>query len=369
MEYTGFDVVKKQSKQLNTTTKTYQTEGTQTQTAEYLFLPPLIDIQVNGYAGVDFNTEGLTLAKVETVSEKLRRAGIGYYFPTIITNDPQFISQQIEAVVAAVEQSEVCAQMIKGIHVEGPFISKEDGPRGAHPIEFVRAPERQFVDQWLSASKGLFKLLTMSPEWPNSAEFIEYCQSKGIVVSIGHTNANTEQIEQAVQAGAQLSTHLGNGAHAYIKRHPNYIWDQLSQDDLYASVIGDGHHLPTSVLKVFGKIKNDHLILISDSTQFAGAKPGKYQTLIGGTVTLNAEKRLYIDDNPDLLAGSAMNLMDMINHVVSDKIFSLDYALACATTHPQALLKNVVTFAQNDIVVVKQVDQQLEVVDYIKDIN
>src|SRR5690606_37205035 len=108
-------------------------------------------------------------------------------------------------------------------------------------------------------------------------------------------------------AGARLSTHLGNGMHGTIKRHPNYLWSQLAEEQLSASIIADGFHLPAEVIKVFKKVKGEKLLLVSDSVALAGMRPGAYEAAIGGEVTLTAEGNLHLSDNPNTLAGSAMN--------------------------------------------------------------
>ena len=132
---------------------------------------------------------------------------------------------------------------IAGLHIEGPHISPEDGPRGAHPQHCVRPPDVDEFHRWQEASNGSVKLVTVSPEWPESPGYIEAVVREGVVVAIGHTKATTDQIRDAVNAGATLSTHLGNGAHSMLPRHPNYLWDQLAEDRLAASFIADGIHL------------------------------------------------------------------------------------------------------------------------------
>src|SRR5262249_8138444 len=147
------------------------------------------------------------------------------------------------------------AAAVPGLHVEGPYLSPEDGPRGAHPLEHIRPPDWDEFQRFLEAAGGRIRLLTLAPEAEAALPFIERLPAAGIVVAIGHTGADPETIHAAVRAGARLSTHLGNGAHSMIRRHPNYIWEQLACDDLTASVIADGHHLPASVLKCFARVK------------------------------------------------------------------------------------------------------------------
>lgn len=326
----------------------------------FIISPALIDIQINGFSGIDFNDEKLKVEDIEYVSKVLAGQGIGFYCPTIITNSEEKIDRLLNVIKQATEQFELCKKMILGIHLEGPFISKEDGPRGAHPLEFVTAPKVKLIQRWKEISNNLVKIITVSPEWENMDEFSDYCIKNNILVSIGHTSANTGQIEQAVRHGAACSTHLGNGSHSLLKRHPNYIWDQLSYDQLYASIIADGHHLPDNVIKIFAKVKNEKLILISDATQFSGKQPGDYETLIGGKVTLTKEKRLYVADHPEYLAGSAMGLLDILKYIKKSSVLDLEYAISCATNHPMDMLKRVCKFNNDAIIVFYESEDDLE---------
>lgn len=325
-----------------------------------IICPALTDIQINGFSGIDFNAEGLSVEDVEHVSKALAAQGVGCYFPALITNSEERINGLLTVIRQATEEIELCRRMILGIHLEGPFISKEDGPRGAHPLEFVTAPKVNLMKSWKEISNGLVKLVTVSPEWENMDEFYEYCYKNNILVSIGHTSANAEQIEQAVRCGAICSTHLGNGCHSFLKRHPNYIWDQLSCDQLYASIIADGHHLPAHVIEVFAKVKNEKLILISDATQFSGKEPGDYTTLIGGKVSLTKERRLYVLDHPEYLAGSAMGLLDMLKYIKKSKVLDLGYAVNCASNHPRNMLKGVCKFHIDDIIIFHESEDDME---------
>jgi N-acetylglucosamine-6-phosphate deacetylase len=181
---------------------------------------------------------------------------------------------------------------------------------------------------------GRIRLLTCSPEWENSALFIENVCRLGIRVAIGHTLASYEQIVEAADAGASLSTHLGNGLPAMIPRHPNPIWSQLSEDRLGASLIGDGFHLPWEVLATILKVKGHRAFLVSDSTQFVGMKPGRYQTLLGGEVVLTESSRLYMFHNERLLAGSAMSLRQMIEKLTSTGLMSFSDAWELGSIRP-----------------------------------
>ncbi|REG94486.1 N-acetylglucosamine-6-phosphate deacetylase [Algoriphagus antarcticus] len=300
--------------------------------------PGFTDIQVNGYGGIDYNEIQSDPMNLAEISRLLYKEGVTTHFPTIITNDPEQISQLILQIVSLRKSDEFSRMSIEGLHIEGPFISPIDGPRGAHPKEFVRAPDWSLVQKWQNESKGLIKMITLSPEWENTVPFIERCIDHGILVSIGHTNATHQQILDAVNAGASLSTHLGNGAHPILARHPNYIWSQLSQDELGASIIADGFHLPAEVIQVFQKVKKENLMLVSDSVSLSGMPAGDYTLHIGGEVTLTPEGKLHLKSNPSILAGSASNIRSGVSFLIKNKLAALTEAWEMASVRPEKLV-------------------------------
>jgi N-acetylglucosamine-6-phosphate deacetylase len=229
------------------------------------------------------------------------------------------------------------ARAVAGIHVEGPFISPEDGPRGAHPREHVRAPDWDEFLAFQQAAGGRIRLLTLSPEWPDAAAFIRRVVASGVVVAIGHTAASPESLREAIAAGARLSTHLGNGCHAMLPRHPNYIWEQLAADELSASLIADGHHLPPSVVKTFIRAKGvNRTILVSDAVALAGMPPGAYEWL-GLKVTLSSDGRIGLTGTP-FLAGAALSLAAALGRVMAFAGVSMADAVTMASTNPARLL-------------------------------
>ncbi|HPF50782.1 MAG TPA: amidohydrolase family protein [Draconibacterium sp.] len=300
--------------------------------------PGLVDLQVNGYGGIDFNTIPFTENDVLRLVKKLAQQGITQFLPTIITNSDEAIKQGLKTIVQACKFYPEVNSVVAGIHLEGPFLSEEDGSRGAHDRNFVQKPDWNLFQEWQSAAEGKIKIITLSPEWEGAAEFIKKCFESGVIVSIGHTAASSEQIAEAVEAGARLSTHLGNGAQLMLPRHPNYIWEQLAQDQLWATVIADGFHLPDSFLKVVFRMKPETSILISDCTQFAGLAPGIYKSHIGGEVLLNPEGRLCMAENPELLAGSAQSLLWCVNQVIRKELLGFEQAWNRASLKPMELL-------------------------------
>ena len=301
------------------------------QPAEYLS-PGWIDLQVNGFAGVDYNSKTASHEEIVRSIHALFQTGVTRFFPTVITGPPDDMGGAMRNLANAKEASWEGAAM-EAFHLEGPFISPEDGPRGAHPAEWVRPPDLDEFHRLQDAARGNIRLLTMSPEWPQAARFIESLVGEGIVVSIGHTGATAAQIHDAVQAGAAMSTHLGNGAHAILPRHPNYIWDQLAEDRLAASFIVDGIHLPESFLRAALRAKGlERSILVTDAVMPAGCAPGKYklgqvdvQLHPDGSVRLVGQSRL---------AGSALRMDRAIGNVMRMAGVSLRDAVTLATRNP-----------------------------------
>ncbi|MHB1654250.1 MAG: N-acetylglucosamine-6-phosphate deacetylase [Desulfitobacteriaceae bacterium] len=300
--------------------------------------PGLVDLQINGYGGMDFNTLPIQDPMIMKLTKALWEEGVTSYFPTITTNSNQAIEGAMRAIAASLKTEPLLAESIQGIHLEGPFISPEDGPRGAHPLHDIKAPDWSLFEKWQEASEGRIKLITLSPEWPDSAKFIARCIAQGVKVSIGHTAASTEQILEAVTAGASLSTHLGNGAHPMLPRHPNYIWDQLANDQLWVGMIADGFHLPDSVLNVILKVKLGQVFLVSDSVYLTGLEPGEYETHIGGKVILTPEGKLHLAENPKLLAGSVKTLRRGVEHLVFKHLCGLAEAWEMASLFPSAYM-------------------------------
>lgn len=299
-------------------------------------LSGLVDLQVNGFGGVDFNDPNLQPHDVEKTCRLLKTEDIVAFLPTLISNDYD-VTECLAKTILSADDSQ--GATILGLHLEGPFISPQDGARGAHPVQWIRKPDIDFVRKLQDKTEGRIRLLTCSPEWPNSAKFIESVCRLKIKVAIGHTLATHEQIVEAVDAGATLSTHLGNGLPEMLPRHPNPIWSQLSEDRLGVSLIGDGFHLPSEVFRTILKVKGNRTILVSDATKFAGMKPGRYRSPIGGDVELADSGRLFMQSNERLLAGSAMSLRKMIDKIVFAGLMNFEDAWQAASVRPWEYLE------------------------------
>lgn len=294
----------------------------------------LVDLQVNGFAGFDTNAVDLSVETVDSMVKALLTHGVTCVAPTVITADEAKICQALKTIAQARRLYPKAADCIPYVHVEGPHISEIDGYRGAHSREQVRPPSIAEFERWQEASGGIVGLVTMSPHYKDSEEYIAHLVSRGVHVAIGHTHATPEQIRRAVDSGARLSTHLGNGIAAEIPRHRNAIWSQLSDQRLTATVIADGHHLPQEVLQVILRAKGgERTVLISDAVALAGMPAGTYNTPVGGAVELHADGRLYLRGS-NLLAGSTTTLRQCVGHIVRVTDTSLADALAMATVNP-----------------------------------
>jgi N-acetylglucosamine-6-phosphate deacetylase len=301
--------------------------------------PGFMDLQLNGYGGYDFNRRFWRDEQpgdaIPRIVEMAARAGTPQLCPTICTNSAEAMVEGLRDAARAREADARLAAAIPAIHVEGPYLASEDGPRGAHPLEFVRDPDWEEFQRFQEAAGGLIRLLTLAPEREGAIRFIEQATAAGVVIAIGHTGAAPEQIRDAVKAGARLSTHLGNGAHAQIARHPNYIWEQLACDDLSASIIADGHHLPASVVKCFARVKGaERLCLVSDAVSLGGCPPGVYS---GGRHEVLPTGKVVLAGTP-YLAGAGHLLDTCAANALRFTDLGMAGVVQAASTNPARLL-------------------------------
>jgi N-acetylglucosamine-6-phosphate deacetylase len=294
-------------------------------------------LQINGCDGRSFNSPSLTTAEVRHVIDVSRRHGIAGLCPTLVTASHEALRHGLTTLRRACEEDATVAATVAGIHLEGPYISPEDGPRGAHPRRRVRPPDWQELCRLQEAAGGRIRLVTLAPEQPGALRFIEQLAAAGITVALGHTAATGDCIRDAVHAGARLSTHLGNGSHAVLPRHDHYIWEQLACDDLWASVISDGHHLPAAVLRCILRVKTPaRAILTCDASSLAGLPPGHYreweqdfEVLPGGKVVVAGTP---------YLGGSGVFTDTCVAHAVAVGGVSLHDAIDMAGARPRQLL-------------------------------
>lgn len=267
--------------------------------------PGLFDLQINGHGGVWFSDSALTVEQVHRAVQAYVRFGVTQLLPTLVTNSPEALEHGFRTLEAACADDPLTARLVAGYHLEGPFLSPEDGPRGAHPREHIRPPDWELFARLQQAAGGRIRLLTIAPEWEAAPEFIARAVAAGVRIAIGHTGATPAQIHAAVDAGARLSTHLGNGCAAQLHRHHNILWPQLADPRLTACLIADGHHVPADLVRTVLKAKSSrNVILTCDAAGWAGCPPGIYQGAIGASEILESGK-LVVAGQRELLAGSA----------------------------------------------------------------
>jgi N-acetylglucosamine-6-phosphate deacetylase len=306
-------------------------EGGMAEAKRAVELPGFVDLQVNGFVGVDFTDATLTTDGVLKAIAAIEKTGVTRFLPTLITSSLETFAASARTVVRAKHPATV------GIHMEGPYISPEDGPRGAHLREFVRDASIDDFRRRQDAAEGRIVLVTVAPEVPGAVPLIEHLVANKVRAAIGHTGANGAQIAEAVKAGATMSTHLGNGCANMLPRHPNLIWEQLAEDRLLAGFIVDGHHLPPATVKSMIRAKTPaRTILVTDAVGAAGMPPGRY-TLGGQLVELSPNGRVAVPGAPNL-AGSALRLDVAIGNTVKFTGLPLDEVVPMASTRPAAYI-------------------------------
>jgi N-acetylglucosamine-6-phosphate deacetylase len=300
--------------------------------------PGLIDNQVNGFAGVSFCFAGgeLTNEGIVKATQELWKKGVTSYLPTLTTNSQEVLLKNF-AILAAAKNDEALHGSIVGYHLEGPYISPEDGYRGAHPLKYVRKPDWNEFMQLYEVSGRDILTVTIAPELDGAMEFIRKCTAMGIIVAIGHHNAPQAVIDQAVLNGAKIATHLGNGCANTINRHLNPLWPQLSNDGLMISIICDGFHLRDEEMNVFFKVKGpEKTIITSDVTSFAALPPGEYKNEEGETIELTREGMLrYPAQN--VLYGSASPISVGVIRIMKATGCTLAEAIRMASANPAQL--------------------------------
>jgi len=300
--------------------------------------PGFFDNQVNGFAGVSFafGESDLTSEGIEKATRELWKKGVTTYLPTLTTNSQEVLVRNFKILANAVDDKKLKGS-IPGFHLEGPYINPEDGYRGAHPKQFVRLPNwDEFMEMVIASGEKILQV-TVSPEMDGVQDFIKKCKEKGIIVAVGHHNANKEQLDLAVTNGARISTHLGNGCANMINRHVNPLWPQLANDDLMISIICDGFHLLPEEIKVFYKTKGvDKTIITSDVTSYAAIEPGEYKTETGETIELTKEGKLWYPAQ-NVLYGSASPITNGVGHIMEVTGCSLADAVQMASTNPAKL--------------------------------
>ncbi len=301
------------------------------------FSPGWIDLQVNGWKGRDYNGDNLDADSFKEICRDLAASGTTRHLPTVITASESDMLRRIATIRRLRDESPWLKRRVPGIHIEGPFLSGTEGPRGAHNPDHIRDPSIDEFDAWQDAAGGLIRIVTLAPERRGSLEFIRELSSRGVLVSLGHSEADPQRIREAIAAGARMSTHLGNGLSNTINRYENPLWEQLASDKLTVSLISDGHHLPAAFIKTAFRAKGTgSIVLVSDAASPGGSAPG-ITNWAGIDVEVNADGRISLAGTP-YLAGAGHLQNRGVGIFLDSTDCRIEEAIAACTTTPAALL-------------------------------
>ena len=305
---------------------------------DVVFGPGFLDLQCNGYAGIDFNHPATTAEQMAVAIRAMWRDGCAHVLPTLITASPERLSAQFRRLADARHGDEDVAASVSGFHLEGPFMSPQDGARGAHPLAHMREVSRKLWREWQRAADGRIALVTLAPEVRGVLPFIRQLRLENVLPALGHTMADAATISRACEAGALLTTHLGNGCPQMMHRHANPVLAQLSEDRLAASIIPDGVHLPPEIARLYRRVKGAaRIVLVTDAMSAAGAPAGRYT--IGDLVIEVGKDRVVRQPGSPNLAGSALTMSEAVAKYVEMTGVSLAESWEAASVRPWALLR------------------------------
>lgn len=297
----------------------------------------LFDLQVNGFAGTDFNAADLDAFSLNSALAAMLATGVTACLPTVITAPMGALLERFAALDGAVAESRLGRVMVPGYHLEGPFLNPADGYAGCHPPDAMIAPDADLVLEIEAKLSRPILLVTIAPELPGSDSFIRTLTSAGKIVAIGHSAADAGTVSRAVEAGARMSTHLGNGVPQMLHKLNNTIFAQLAEDRLFASFIADGIHLPQPALKAMLRAKGiERSILVSDAVAAAAAPPGIY-SFAGMAIEHGLDGSVRMPRG-HYLAGSALTLDKAISNLVRWGVTSAEDAIRMASDNPRTLL-------------------------------
>ncbi|MEM7043403.1 MAG: N-acetylglucosamine-6-phosphate deacetylase [Pseudomonadota bacterium] len=290
----------------------------------------LFDLQVNGYAGVDFNAPSITPKMLDHALDAMLADGVTGCLPTIITAHAEELEERLRALDAAVADSRLGPMMVPGYHLEGPFLNDRPGYHGCHPPAAMLDPNIELIDRLGAKISRPILLVTIAPERDGATALVQTLVKSGKTAAVGHSAATYEDIARAVDAGLSLSTHLGNGLPADLPKLENTLLAQLAETKLKACLIADGHHLSPDALGALVRLKGqDKCILVTDAVLAAGAKPGDYR-FAGMDVTLSGDGAVRVPGGSGL-AGSALRLDQAVRNIVAWSIAEPNAAIEMAS--------------------------------------
>lgn len=298
----------------------------------------LIDLQVNGFAGIDFNSGTLQPDEVDQALEAMLATGVTACLPTIISAPADELMARFTALDAAISASRLGPPMCIGYHLEGPFLNPAEGYVGCHPPDAMIPGDVTLVDRLEAGLDRPILLVTVAPERPGVLDLVKPLTRSGRVVALGHTAVNCDQAARAAELGATLSTHLGNGVPQMAHKFHNAIFAQVAEDHLWASFIADGIHIPPKALKTLLRAKGlARAVLVTDAVAAAKAPPGRYR-LGRAAIERRGDGSVRLAGT-ELLAGSSLCLDAAVRNVVAWGLATPDEAIAMASRHARAILE------------------------------
>ena len=297
-----------------------------------------VDLQVNGYAGVDFNGDNLTVDAMHGVCQRMRDEGAAGFLPTVITDEVDVMAARLARLADVRRADPLAREMILGVHIEGPFISAAPGNVGAHPQAAVRPANLAQMERLLEAADGLTRIVTLAPEHDEGLHVTRYLADHGITVAAGHCDPSLEQLQAAIDAGLSMFTHLGNGCPAKLNRHDNIIQRTLSlSDQLWISFIADGHHVPFPALgNYLRSARIERCVIVSDAISAAGLGPGRYQ--VGNQSVEVGEDLVPRSADGTHFVGSATTIPKMMENLRRDLRLSQDEIQQLTSIGPRRIL-------------------------------
>ncbi len=295
------------------------------------------DLQVNGFAGVDFNDAALTPDALDHALAAMRQTGVTGCLPTLITADAATLEARLDALDRAVARSRLGPEMVPGFHLEGPFLNPSPGTAGCHPPGAMVPPDTALLGRLIAGRARPLLMLTVAPERPGAPSLIEWAMARGITVALGHHAADAAAIGAAVEAGARMSTHLGNALPRMLDKFENPLIAQLADDRLAVSLIADGVHVPPPALRVFVRAKGvARCVLVTDGTAASAAPAGDYG-FAGMTIRRHEDGAVRVPGT-DRLAGSSLTLDRAVANIVAWGIATEAEARAMAGANARAMI-------------------------------
>lgn len=268
-----------------------------------------VDLQLNGYAGVDFNIDDLSAESLHAACERLQSDRVSGALATFVTADIDTMCARLNRFCTLREQDPLVREILWGIHIEGPFFTPATGYVGAHPPQYIRPAEVGVMDRLLDAAGGLTRIVTLAPDADEGQRVIRLLVERGVVASAGHCNPSLNVLKAAIDAGLSMFTHLGNGCPTQLHRHDNIIQRVLHlAHRLWVCFIADGAHVPWPALSNYLRLVGpEHSVVVTDGTAASGMGKGRYT--IGGIEAVVGDDLVpRLPQDPQYFAGSALTM-------------------------------------------------------------